>query len=97
MTHVYGHNKLVYNDVADAVARAGAAKLSLHKTPRPRGPSGDGPRVRRQKHTQMRGVKRTAAVRVSDDDSGSDKPIVIRHRRREMCKAPMDVPDPERN
>ena len=27
MTHVYGHNKPVYNDAADALARAGAAFL----------------------------------------------------------------------
>ena len=29
---VYGHNKLVCNDAADALARAGAAKSTVHKT-----------------------------------------------------------------
>ena len=95
MTHVYGHNKLVHNDAADELARAGAAKSTVHKTSRPRGPTDDGPRVRRQKHTRTRGVKRQAAMQVSDSDSGSDRPIVICHRRREMRNAPLDIPDPE--
>ena len=55
VTHVYGHNKLVYNDAPDALARAGATKSTLHKTVRPKGPTEDGPRVRRQKHTRLRG------------------------------------------
>ena len=47
------------------------------------------------KDTRTRGVKRQAAVRVSDSDSGSDRPTVIRHRRRGMRNAPMNIPDPE--
>ena len=34
-------------------------------------------------------------MQVLDSDSCSDRPIVIRHRRREMRDAPMDIPDPE--
>ena len=60
--HVYGQNKLVYNEAGNALARAGAAKSSVHKTVRPRGPTEDGPRARRQKHTRTRGIKRQAAV-----------------------------------
>ena len=91
VTDVYGHNKLVHNDAVDALARVGAA----NKTVRPKGPTDDGPRVRRQTHTRTQGVKRQAAVQVSDSDSGSAKPIIICHRRREMRNAPMDIPDPE--
>ena len=69
MTHVYGHNKLVYNNAADA-----RAKSTVHKTSRPRGPTDDGPRVRRQKHTRTQEVKRHTAVQVSDSDSGNDRP-----------------------
>ena len=94
MTHVYGHNKPVYNDAVDALARAGAAKSSVHKTPRPMGPSEDGRRARRQNHTRMRGVKRQAAVQLTEEDPGSDRPIVIRRRRREVRNVPMDIPDP---
>ena len=95
VTHVYGHNKLVYNEAADALARAGAAKSTVHRTVRPRGPTGEGPRARRQKRTRTRGVKRQAAVQVSNSDSGSDRPTVIRHRQRDMRNAPMDISDPE--
>ena len=95
ITHVYGHNTLVYNDATDALARAGAAKSTVHKTGRPTGPTEDGPSVRRQKHTRTRGVKRQVAVQVSDSDLGSDRPIVIRQKRPEMRNAPMDIPDPE--
>ena len=68
MTHVYGHDKLVYYDAADALARGGAAKSRVHKTLRPKGPLDDGPSVRRQKHTRTRGIKRQAAVQVLNDD-----------------------------
>ena len=34
-------------------------------------------------------------MQVSDSDSGSGRPIVIRHRRREMRNARMDILDPE--
>ena len=95
VTHVYGHSKLVYNEAANALSRAGAAKSMVHRTVRPRGPTDDGSRARRQKHTRTRVVKRQATVQVSDSDSCSDRPIVIRHRQREMRNAPMDIPDPE--
>ena len=58
VTHVYGHNKLVYNEAANALARAGAAKSTVHKRVRARGLTDDGPRARRQKHTRTRGIKR---------------------------------------
>ena len=82
MMHVYGHNKPVYNDPVDALAIVGAAKSRVHNTPRPMGPFDNGPRVRRQKHTRTRGVKRQAAVQVTEEDSGSDRLIVISRRRR---------------
>ena len=82
VTHVYGHNKLIYNKVADAPARARAAKSTVHRTVRPRGPTDEGQRARRQKRIRTRGVKRQAVIQVSDSDSGSDKPTEIRHRRR---------------
>ena len=62
VTHVCGHNKLVYNEAADALARAGAAKSTVCKAVRPRELTDDGPRARRQKHTRTRGVKRQAVV-----------------------------------
>ena len=95
MTHVYGHNKLVYNNAADGLAKVGAARSTVHRASWPRGPAEGEPRARRQKHVRTRGVKRQAALQTSESDSGSEKPIVIRHRRREMCNVPMDIPDPE--
>ena len=99
VTHVYGHNKLKYNDAADALARAWAAKSTVHKTVRPRGPTDDKPRARRQKHTRARGVKWQATECGSQTvtQARSDRPIVIRHRRQGMRNAPMDIPDPEPN
>ena len=58
VTHVYGHNKLIYTEAADALARAGVAKSTVHTTVRPKGPTEEGPRARRQKRTRTRGVKR---------------------------------------
>ena len=94
MTHVYGHNKL-YNDAADDLAKAGAARSMVHRASRPRGPAEGELRARRQKHMRTQGVKRQAAVQASQSDSASDRPIVIRHKRRQMRSAPMDNPDPE--
>ena len=93
MTHVYGHKRLVYNEKADALAKAGAVLSKVH-LPR---------RVmdmlqstgHQTKVDQGRGIKRQAAVRVSDDNRGSDAPAHIRHRRREMRHAPLDIPDSE--
>ena len=79
MSHVYGHNKLVYNDATDKLARAGAVKSTVHKTSQPTGLTDDGLRVRRQKHTRTRGVKWQVAVQVSDGDLGSNRPIIIHH------------------
>ena len=95
MTHVYGHNKLVYNDTADDLAKAGAARSMVHRVSRPRGFAGGEPRATRQKLVGARGVKRQAALQVSESDTGSDMPTAIRHRRRRMRNAPMDIPDPE--
>ena len=78
VTYLYGHNKLVYNEAADTLPKAGAAKSTVHKTVRPRGPMDDGPTARRQKRTRTRGIKRQARVQVSDSDSGSDKPMAIK-------------------
>ena len=74
MTHVYGHNKLVYNEEADAFAKAGAALSKMHR-PRcvmdmPRG----SPEATRRKRTRGRGIKRQAAVQVLDGSIDSDRP-----------------------
>ena len=95
MTHVYGHNKLIYNEVADALAKARAAWSTVHRLSRPRGSAGGLPRATRQKLVRARGVKRQAAAQTSDSETGSDTPIVIRNRRRQMRNAPMDIPDLE--
>ena len=95
MTHVYGHNKLVYHDAADDLAKARAARSTVHGASRPRGQAGGDPRARRRKHVRTRGVKRQAAMQASNSDSGSDRPIVICHRRRQMRNAPMDILDHE--
>ena len=95
MTHVYGHNKNVYNDAADALARAGAAKSKVHRTVRPKVAPGDGLRVRRQKQTRSRGVKGQASLQVSEDDKDSDRPIIICHKRRRMRNVPLEIADPE--
>ena len=95
VTHVSGHNKIVYSDATDALARAGAAKSKVHQTVLPRVAPDDGPWVRRQKQTRARGVKRQASIQVSEDDTANNRPITIRHRRRQMRNAPMDRPDPE--
>ena len=44
---------------------------------------------------RTRGAKRQAVVQASESDSRSDRPIVIRHRRRQMRNAAMDILDPE--
>ena len=31
VTHVYGHNRLVYNEEADTLAKAGAARSKVHR------------------------------------------------------------------
>ena len=36
MTHVYGHNKRVYNEEADTLAKAGAAMSKVHRPGRVR-------------------------------------------------------------
>ena len=92
VTHVYGHNKLMYNEAADAPARVGAGKSTVRRAVRPMGPTDEGPRARRQKRIRTRGVKRHAAIQVSDGDSGSDRPTEIRHRRRGVQNAPLDIP-----
>ena len=58
MTHVYGHNKLVYSDTADYLAKAGAARCTVHRISRPRGPAEGEPWATREKHVRARGVKR---------------------------------------
>ena len=96
MTHVHGHNKLVYNDVASDLAKAGAARSTVHMVSQPRGPAGGELRATRQKLVRAGGVKRQATVhQTSESDTSSDRPIAIRHRRRQMRNAPMDIPDPE--
>ena len=62
MTHVYGHNKVIYHDAADAPAKAGAARSTVHRVSRPRGSAGGEPRATRQKLVRVRGVKRQATV-----------------------------------
>ena len=70
MTHVYGHNKLVYNDAADDLAKARAARSTVHRISRPRGPAEGEPRATRQKHVRARGVKRQAAMQALESDTG---------------------------
>ena len=67
MTHVYGHNKIVYNEAADELAKAGAAQSKVHQPVRPRKAPDDGPSGRRPKQTRGQGVKRQASVQGSDD------------------------------
>ena len=95
MTHVYGHNRLVYNEEVDALAKAGAAMSKVHKPRRVRDMPQGSPEATRRKQTRGRGIKRQAAVQVSDDGADSDRPAHIRHRRREMRNAPLEIPDPE--
>ena len=40
MIHVYGHNKLIYNEATNALAKAGAARSTVHSVSRPRGSAG---------------------------------------------------------
>ena len=56
MTHVYGHNKLIYNEATDALAKAGAARSTMHRVARPRGPAGGEPQATRQKLMRARRV-----------------------------------------
>ena len=95
ITHLYGHNKLIFNEAADALARAGAAKSTVYRMVRPRGPTDEGLTARRQKCIRTRAVKRQAAIQVSDSDSGSDRPTEICHRRWGMRNVPMNIPGPE--
>ena len=88
--HVYGRNKIVYNEAADELAKAGAAQSKIHRPVRPRRAPDDGPRGGRQKHTRGRGPKRRVSVQVSDDSTCtcSDGSVVICQRRRRMRNAP---------
>ena len=52
MTHVYGHNKLVYNDAADDLAKVGAARCTVHRISWLRGPAEGEARATRQKHVR---------------------------------------------
>ena len=56
MTHVCGHNRLVYNEEADTLAKAGAAMLKVRRPRRVRGvPHAV---ATRRKRTRGRGIKR---------------------------------------
>ena len=61
MTHVYGHNRLVYNEEADALAKAGAALSKVHK-PRRVEDMLHGSRVASRRKQMGRGIKHKAAV-----------------------------------
>ena len=95
VTHVYGHNKIVYNDAADELAKAGASLSKVHRPVRPGKAPDNGPQGRKAKYNRGRGVKRQAAVQVSDESTDSDRSILMRHRRRRMRNAPLELPDPE--
>ena len=95
MTHVYGHNRLVYNEEADTLAKAGAAMSKVHRPSRVKNMPQGSPVSTRRKQTRGRGVKKQVAVQVSDGSTDSDRPAHIRHRRREMRNAPLGIPDPE--
>ena len=94
MTHVYGHGRLVYNEEADTLAKAGAAMPKVHRPRRVRHMPQGNPLATRRKQIRGKGIKRQAAVWVSDDNTGSDMPAHIRHKRREMRHVPLDIPDP---
>ena len=49
MTHVYGHNRLVYNEEADALAQAGAAMSKVYKPRRVRDMPQGNPEATRNK------------------------------------------------
>ena len=93
MTHIYGHNWLVYNEEADALAKAGAALSKVHKLRRVRDIPQERGEASRRKQTRVRGIKRQAAVQALDESTDSDKPAHIRDRRREMRNVPLDIPD----
>ena len=95
MIHVYKHNKLVYNEEVDGPAKAGAALSKVHRPRRVKGMTRGSPKATRQKQTRGKGIKRHAAVQVSDDSIDGDRPAHIQHRRREMRNAPLDIPDRE--
>ena len=52
MTHVYGHNKLVYNEEADTLAKAGAAMLKVHRPRRVKDMPQGSPQATRRKQTR---------------------------------------------
>ena len=64
MTHVYGRNRLVYNEEADTLAKAGAAMSKVHRPRRVRGMPQGSPEATRRKQTRGREIKRQAAVQV---------------------------------
>ena len=53
------------------------------------------PEATKLKQTRGGGIKRRAVVQVSDDSTDNYKQAHIRHMRREMRNAPLDIPDPE--
>ena len=85
----------VYNEEADAPAKAGAALSKVHRPRRGRDMPQGSPEATGRKQTRRTGIKRQAVVEVSDDSTYSDRPAHIRHRAREMRNAPLDIPDPE--
>ena len=95
VTHVYAHNKVVYNDAADELAKAGASLSEVHRPVRPKKSPKDGPQGSKAKYNRGRGVKPQAAVQVSNKSTDGDRSILIHHRRRRMQNAPLELPDPE--
>ena len=87
---MYGHNRMVYNEEADALAKAWAAMSKVHRLRRVR----DRP-IHRPPDENKLAVERQAAVQLPDDSTGSDRPTHMRHKRREMRNAPFDIPDLE--
>ena len=63
VTQVYGHDRLVYNEEADALAKAGAALSKVHRPRRVRDMPKGRPEATRRKQTRGREIKRQAVVR----------------------------------
>ena len=79
----------MYNEEVDALAKAGAALSKLHRPGRVRD------MLQGKSTDRLQGNQEAAAMQVSDNSTDSDRPAHIRHRRREMRNAPLDIPHPE--
>ena len=93
MTHVYGHKKRVYNEKW-APRQRGAAMTKVHRPRRVKDMPQVSPVATRRKRTRGKGIKRQAALQVSNDSTDYDGPAHIRHRHTVMRNVALDIPDP---